>query len=142
MKNRLFQAPIISTLVGNHKVYFYSDLNHTIGKQTYDESTIHRLNEACEILKQISGIPTLDKIIHSISKVQKENYPNYKFLSFDDNLDLKGRDLVDTLFNHIMKKNVLEIKYKDFDHPNPMLFNFHPYFLKQFKNRWYVYGLN
>lgn len=42
----------------------------------------------------------------------------------------------------ITKEEVLEIEYKDFKSKEPFNLTFHPYYLKQYNNRWFVLGLN
>ena len=46
------------------------------------------------------------------------------------------------MFNAIINKRVLHVKYKDFKSSEPYDVIFHPYYLKQFNNRWFVFGLN
>ena len=44
------------------------------------------------------------------------------------------------IFNAIINQRVLAVKYKDFKSSEPYDITFHPYFLKQFNNRWFVLG--
>jgi predicted DNA-binding transcriptional regulator YafY len=64
-----------------------------------------------------------------------------KIMSFESNIDYSGYDKILSLFNAIENKRVLEITYRPFNKPEYTL-KFHPYYLKQFNNRWFVFGLN
>ena len=67
---------------------------------------------------------------------------NAEIIRFDSNVDLKGIHFLTPLFNAIINKRVLHVKYKDFKSSEPYDVIFHPYYLKQFNNRWFVFGLN
>ena len=58
------------------------------------------------------------------------------------NIDLKGPHFLTPLFNAIINERVLLVKYKDFKSSEPYEITFHPYYLKQYNNRWFVFGLN
>ncbi|MFV5702582.1 WYL domain-containing protein [Flavobacterium sp. XS2P12] len=45
------------------------------------------------------------------------------------------------LFNAIINKSVITVKYEPFNTPEYKV-TFHPYFLKQYNNRWFVFGYN
>jgi predicted DNA-binding transcriptional regulator YafY len=45
------------------------------------------------------------------------------------------------LFNAIVQKKALSVRYAPFNGA-PFTMNFHPHFLKQYNNRWFVFGLN
>src|SRR5690606_17761466 len=46
------------------------------------------------------------------------------------------------LFNAIVNKRSLTVEYQDFKSPLPYTIAFHPYYLKQYNNRWFVFGYN
>ena len=64
-----------------------------------------------------------------------------KVISFEGNLDYTGYEFIAPLFNAIVNKRVLQIHYTPFGKDAQEL-NFHPYHLKQYNNRWFVFGLN
>ena len=45
------------------------------------------------------------------------------------------------IFNAIINKTVVKIKYEPFNTPEYEII-FHPYFLKQYNSRWFVFGYN
>jgi predicted DNA-binding transcriptional regulator YafY len=62
-------------------------------------------------------------------------------MAYDSNIDYTGYDKIQPIFNAIVNKRVLEIEYKPYNKPAFTL-AFHPYYLKQYNNRWFVFGLN
>jgi len=65
-----------------------------------------------------------------------------EIISFQSNIDLKGSHFLMPLFNAIINERVLEVSYKDFKSSEPYLITFHPYYLKQYNNSWFVLGFN
>ena len=61
-------------------------------------------------------------------------------INFESNLYLKGKELIGELFEAILNKFVLDITYQDFKSPEPYSLTFHPYYLKQYNGRWFVFG--
>ena len=64
-----------------------------------------------------------------------------KVIAFETNLDYEGERFIGQLFNAIINKKVLKINYKPFISEEQLII-FHPYFLKQYNNRWFVFGYN
>ncbi len=46
------------------------------------------------------------------------------------------------MFNAIINERVLLVSYKDFKSSAPYEITFHPHYLKQYNNRWFVFGFN
>ena len=65
-----------------------------------------------------------------------------EIISFESNIDLKGLHFLNPLFNAIVNERVLLVKYKDFRSSESYEITFHPYYLKQYNNRWFAFGLN
>ena len=63
-------------------------------------------------------------------------------MDFDNNEYLKGIENLGELYNSILYKKVLNIRYKPFEQEEISKITFHPYFLKQYNNRWFVFGYN
>jgi predicted DNA-binding transcriptional regulator YafY len=62
-------------------------------------------------------------------------------MSLESNIDYKGYNHITPIFNAIVNKTVLKIKYEPFDKEEYEV-TFHPFFLKQYNNRWFVFGFN
>ena len=64
-----------------------------------------------------------------------------KSIDFEKNDDLRGLDYLDEIYKAILKKQPLEISYQSFKARASQTFVFHPYLLKEYRNRWFVLGI-
>jgi predicted DNA-binding transcriptional regulator YafY len=65
-----------------------------------------------------------------------------QIIEFEQNDYLQGLEYITPLYNAILYKKVLNVSYKSFKRDNNQSIIFHPYYLKQYKNRWFAFGLN
>jgi predicted DNA-binding transcriptional regulator YafY len=61
-------------------------------------------------------------------------------MDFDYNRYLKGIEHLSTLYNAILYEKVLQIDYQPFENDSPVSLTIHPYYLKQYNNRWFLFG--
>lgn len=128
------------------KVYYrYEDLSFSISNQPLNDSEAEQIKSALQIFSRFSGTPQFEWVNEMIpmleSKfglIERKN----EVISFESNIDLKGLHFLTPLFNAIINERVLLVKYKDFKSSEPYEITFHPYFLKQYNNRWFAFGLN
>lgn len=59
-------------------------------------------------------------------------------VGFDENKYLKGLQFFTPLLQAILRKEVLEIKYTSFRDKTTQKVMVHPYFLKEYNNRWFL----
>ena len=62
-------------------------------------------------------------------------------ISYQSNRDYSGQSWVGKLYNQLVRKKVLIIEYKGFKDVKSYLRKIHPYHLKQYNNRWFLFGL-
>src|SRR5690606_30130239 len=137
-----FNAPIIAIKEGKKAYYKYDDPNYSITLQQINPIEADLLKNALEVLKRFKGIPQFDFIPELALKLKKtfqlEDIEHIIF--FDQNEYLKNIELLGQLLKAIQDKDVLQITYKSFNQENEESFIFHPYFLKQYNKRWFLYG--
>ncbi len=63
-------------------------------------------------------------------------------MEFDNNPFLKGLELLETLYSAILNKQVLSISYRAFTSKEVIQYTIHPYYLKSFNQRWFLFGYN
>lgn len=128
------------------KVYYrYSDSNYSIKKQAINESEANQLKETLLILTRFKGMPQFDWIEEQMVRIEEAfNLGKNKaaVVGFEQNIFLKGLNHFTELFNAIQFSKVLEITYQGFRQPEPVEMVIHPYYLKQYNNRWFLFGLN
>jgi predicted DNA-binding transcriptional regulator YafY len=142
---RGFNAPIDSKVIdGKKHAYFYSDPNFSINNMPINETEVLQFKNALTLLSRFEGSPGFEWI-SEVSVILKDSFGlktnNEKVISFERNLDYTGENYISQLFNAIVNKRVLSIEYEPFGQERSAI-HFHPYFLKQYNNRWFVFGLN
>jgi predicted DNA-binding transcriptional regulator YafY len=128
------------------KVYYrYLDPSFSINNMPLNEIEINQLQSAVDILSQFKGMPQFEWINELIPKLRqgltvKEAEPT--IIEFDANQYLKGIEHLGSLHNAIHYKKVLSVLYQPFENDKPFELELHPYYLKQYNNRWFVFGFN
>ena len=62
-------------------------------------------------------------------------------IDFEKNESLKGLDYLDTIYHAIVNEHPIQLKYRSFKARSANSFIFYPYLLKEYRNRWFVYGV-
>ncbi len=137
-----YNAPIV---VLEKKYYTYEDSNYSITNIPLTDQDLGKLTEVVEILRQFKGfshfqelsgmVQRLENKIHSAKTNQKP------VIDFEKNEDLKGLEHIDTLYQAIVKKCAVQLSYQSFKARSANSFYFHPYYLKEYRNRWFVIGV-
>lgn len=128
------------------KVYYrYSDMDFSINNQPLNETESNQIKSALMILSRFRGMPQFEWVSEITTKISsgfelEEGLGG--IISFDSNEYLKGIDRLGDLFNAIHYKRALKIKYKPFKGNVDYEYEIHPYYLKQFNNRWFLFGQN
>lgn len=128
------------------KVYYrYEDLSFSINNQPLNDAEAEQIKSALQIFSRFSGTPQFEWVNEMIPMLESKFgliERKSEIISFESNIDLKGLHFLTPLFNAIVNERVLLIKYKDFKSSEPYEITFHPYYLKQYNNRWFAFGLN
>ena len=136
-----YNAPIV---VYDKKFYKYEDEDYSITDIPITENDMNVLSETVEMLKQFkdfSLFSELGGIIQRLEdKVYTEKTHQASIIHLDKNEKLKGLEHLDILYQAILKKMVLKIKYQSFKARQPSDIIFHPFILKEFNNRWFLIG--
>jgi len=140
-----WSVPLEKIRYGRKVYYRYADIHFSINSQPLNETEASQIKSALMILSRFTGSPQFDWIKEIIPAIEDKLgliNKEKEVIAFDANIDLKGIDFLSPIFNAILNKRVLNILYKDFKTPKPYNIVFHPYYLKQYNNRWFVFGLN
>ena len=139
-----YSIPLEKIKDGRKTYYRYSDLDFSINNQPLNETEINQLQSTLHVLSRFQGLPQFEWIQELLPRLQKGIDPDEiaPVLHFDENQFLRGKEQVGELFNHILYKKVLEISYKDFKSTEAYSVIMHPYILKEFNNRWFLFGYN
>ena len=126
------------------KVYYrYEDLSFSINQQPLNEMEEQQLKEALLTLSRFKGMPQfewMDELVTRLDAGFGLSNTEEKVIEFEQNQYLKGLEYITPLYNAILYHQVLAITYKGFRQDNYTVTHFHPYFLKQYNNRWFIFG--
>jgi predicted DNA-binding transcriptional regulator YafY len=129
---------------GKRIYYRYRDTGFSINNMPLNEVEINQLKSAIEILSQFKGMPQFEWVHELVAKLQQGTIQRETktIIEFDSNQYLAGIENLGELYNAIVYKKVLHILYKPFENDVPIEFIIHPYYLRQYNNRWFLFGYN
>ena len=94
------------------------------------------------MLERFKGMPCFEWMDDLLFKLQRGfKKSSTLILDFEHVPALKGMHHIDRLFNSILYKQTLEIKYRTYNNVLH-IWTIHPYLIKQFNNRWFLLGKN
>ena len=129
-----------------HRVYFrYEDRNFSINNQPLNETESNQLKEALFTLSRFKGLPQFEWVSEITARIDSGlslSSNDQNIIEFEQNNYLKGLDFITPIYNAILYRQVIEIHYKSFKRDELQTFVMHPYFLKQYNNRWFLFGVN
>lgn len=140
-----YDAPIESLKDGRKVFYRYSDPEFTILKKPLNPAEMDSLQEALETLSRMNNIPGFDWVNSLQTKLQSginQEKQNQQIISFEENEFLKGLEFLNPLYQYIVNRQCLAITYKGFNAEKENVFTVSPYYLKQYNNRWFLFGHN
>lgn len=136
-----YNAPIE---VYDRKYYRYADDSYSITNIPLTENDMNVLSETMDMLKQFQDFSLFDEFQGVFNKLEDKIYTEQhkkpSVIHLEKNSDLKGLEFLDELYQAILKEVVIKLLYQSFKAQIPSEFTFHPYFLKEFNNRWFLVG--
>jgi len=124
--------------------YYYTNSNFSINNQPLNPVEAEQLNEAINMLNRFKGMPQfewMEELLTRLETTYKLKGKKTTIVDFEQNPYLKGLSHFTRLFNAIINKQVFKITYKAFG-KDFKTHTIHPYYLKQYNNRWFLFGLN
>jgi predicted DNA-binding transcriptional regulator YafY len=131
---------------GKRVFYRYSDNKYSIKNYGINQNEAEQLKETLAIISRFKGLPKFEWIeeiqIRLEDSFRLKNNINSSTVGFDHNPYLKGLEHFTGLFNSINNKVALKINYKAFNKDFAIQILLHPWYLKQYNNRWFLFGFN
>lgn len=136
-----YNAPIV---VYDNKYYKYEDEEYSITNTPLSEQDLKTMSEAVEVLRQFKGFSYFSEMGDIVSRLEDHvtsaKQKTSPVIDFEKNESLKGLNYLDTIYHAIVNKQVLNVKYRSFKARSANTFIFYPYLLKEYRNRWFVFG--
>lgn len=140
-----WNAPIEGISLGKRKYYRYSEKGFSIDNQPLNQAELEQIKAAMQVLSHFKGMPQFEWLNELNPKMENalllENN-TAPIIGFDNNNYLTGIERLGDLFHSILYKKPLCITYQSYKRTEPSKQLLHPYYLKQYNNRWFLFGLN
>lgn len=139
-----WSAMIDRIKVGRRVYYRYEDPEYTINNQPITDEEIAQLRETMLILSRFKGLPQFEWIDSMITNLEDKFHlksAGRSVIGLDGVAYADGIEYITPLFNAILNKTPLNIKYTTFNKKN-FDWIIQPYYIKQYNNRWFLIGLN
>jgi len=109
-----------------------------------EEDDVYRLREIVNIMQQIKGFTIANEIETIIqrleNKIKLRSNEKTPVIAFENPPAAHGAENLGDLYNSIINKQLLKITYKHFYALESYEIRFSPYFLKEYNNRWFLFG--
>lgn len=130
---------------GKTSFYRYSETSRPINEQPLTETEVKQLKSAMIVLSRFKGLPQFEWINEIIPMLESKMglvNADKEVITFENNPEYVGRPYIPVLFNAIINKRALKITYRDFKSSVAYDVELHPYHLRQYNSRWFLFGYN
>lgn len=138
-----YNAPIE---VYDHKYYRYEDPEYSITNMPMSQNDYEVMTEAIDMLRQLGDFNQFAEISDVIGRLQDKlaiaKHNRRPIIHFDSVPNLKGLQYLNPIYNYIAHRISIHVKYQSFRTHRISEFTFSPCLLKEFRNRWFVFGIN
>ena len=138
-----WNAPIKRVYEGKRCYYVYEEENFSINKKDLSEAELETIDEALVMLNRFKGVEGFDWVDEFVTNFEdklgrKKN--EVPVIGYQKNPFLKGIENLSVIYNYIVNRQVLKITYEHFV-KGKMVHVVHPYYLKEYNNRWFLFGI-
>jgi predicted DNA-binding transcriptional regulator YafY len=138
-----WEAPIVSVQDGKRKYLKYSR-DFSIMETPITEMEMEQLETLITSLSRLQGIPMYDWVDDLLAQLRPRfggSGNEASLIGFEQNRDLAGLRYLSDLINYTIRHQVVVIDYHPFG-KDKVQWMIHPYYLKQYNNRWFLLGYN
>ncbi len=138
-----WEAPIMSYQFGKRKYLRYSG-EFSIMETPITEMEVEQLETLITSLSRLQGIPMYDWVEELLTNLRLRfglRGVETNNIGFQQNRDMKGLRYLPKLIDCVIKRQPITIDYHPFGQETTK-WNIHPYYLKQYNNRWFLLGYN
>lgn len=134
---------ILDKKSGRNVTYSYANPDSSIFRLPFNDDELAQLSQCMAILSRFEGTPQMEWLESFIDRFKL--YLNIdangkRVVGFDECPYLKGREYFAQLLSAICNKQVLAIGYKSFRRNEIKEVLIHPYYIKEYNNRWFLLG--
>ena len=138
-----WNAPIKRVYEGKRCYYVYEEVNFSINKKDLSEAELEIIDEALVMLNRFKGVEGFDWVDEFVTNFEdklgrKKN--EIPVIGYQKNPYLRGIENLSNIYHYIVNRQVLKITYEHFV-KGKMVHIVHPYYLKEYNNRWFLFGI-
>jgi len=140
-----YNIPLERSRDGKKVYYRYERKDFSINNNLLNKKEEAQLKEALTVMSRFKGMPQFEWVDEMILKLEEGmglSDNSSKLIEFQHNQNLKGLEYITPIYSAIFNKECLKIKYKNFKTNEIKKLFISPYFLKQYNNRWFAFGLS
>lgn len=125
------------------KYYYYEEQLLRNNIELSDED-VDILAQAQTVLQSLHGMSAANDMKRILSKVYSAQWgaEQEQLIAFENHNLAEGIQYVDNLLQAMLHKKVVHITYTGFTDGIQAEFAFSPYFMKEYRGRWFVFGYN
>jgi len=129
--------------------YYYEDPNYSIDQIPLNEEELHALSFTSKLLKQFSEVDIFDSFNVAVDKLSERleiglksqlEGAQYNFIEFETGVVQSGSEYLASTIDAIKSKIAINLQYASYQRNETKTYELHPYYLKEYRNRWYVIG--
>lgn len=128
--------------------YFYEDADYTISEVPLNDDDLHAIRAAAETLYQFREIPLFKQFDSAIEKIMdrmkisssESTAQEQDVIQFEHFSANRGSEFLQPLFKACSEKRKVKLEYLKFKADRASKYDFEPYLIKEYRNRWYVIG--
>lgn len=141
-----WSIPLLRKKDGKKVYYRYKDSEFSINKQPLSDEEAQQLQTVILTLSRFRGLPINEWVEEVISNLEwrfnlKGNSEN--LIGFEQNPNLKGINFLAPIIEATSNHQVLKVSYRNYkEKDNDKELILHPYYVKQYNNRWFLMAFN
>lgn len=139
-----YGAPIVAHKEGRKAYYRYENAHFSIVQSPLNQDEKDQLEATFQVLQRFNGAVGFEWVQEIGPMLQNHFHMHgskHTIMTTEQRNQKGSYSYVQTLLNAIVDKQVLKLTYSPSKGKTQKI-NFHPYFLKQYENQWYVFGRN
>lgn len=141
-----WSIPLDRLKEGKRTYYRYYDKDFTINEQPLTDEEAQQLKTVIIMLDRFRGLPCnewVDEVVSNLEWRFNLKGNNENIVSFEQNQNLKGLDKLNIVLDAVSNHQPISVVYKNFKEQGvEENITFHPYYVKQYNSRWFLFGLN
>ena len=135
-----YNAPIVYNK--KEKRYYYDNPNYELSTISLTNEDFVLMQQAISLLTEMKGLNVSHELQLFLQRIGLDSpYEPHqaKALNFEQT-PLKGIEWLQPVYEAIIQQQPIQMSYQPFNHAEPVSYPIHPYHLKQYNQRWFLFA--